>query len=405
MPVFEYTAFDGKGRKKEGLIDADSAWNAREKLRSEQIFPVSFKEVSKKGENERAGRLPFSPGITRPDIAVFTRQLSALIRSGFPLVNAINTLMGQTRNISFKRVLSRIKDSIEEGESFAEAVAAFPRQFSDVYVNMVKAGENSGTLSLVLEKLADMTAKQQELNSRIKSVLAYPILMTLICTGVLAFLLTGIVPDIVTIFEDMDSTLPLITRILIDTSDGLKNWWLAGLFFMMVAVGTGMIIGKRPGGRRLFHGFVLKIPLAGVLVQKIAVARLSRTLASLLENGVPLLEALSIVKNITGNVVLKEVMENAATEVEKGQELGGTLKSSPFFPYLAAEMIAVGEQSGNLELMLNETADMYENEVETTVTGLTSLLEPLIILVMGAVVAVIVLAICLPIFEMNQLIQ
>ena len=203
----------------------------------------------------------------------------------------------------------------------------------------------------------------------------------------------------------MDSTLPLITRILIDTSDGLKNWWPAGLCFMMVAVGAGIIIGKRPEGRRLFHGFVLKIPLAGVLVQKIAVARLSRTLASLLENGVPLLEALSIVKNITGNVVLKEVMENAATEVEKGQELGGTLKSSPFFPYLAAEMIAVGEQSGNLELMLNETADMYENEVETTVTGLTSLLEPLIILVMGAVVAVIVLAICLPIFEMNQLIQ
>lgn len=405
MPVFEYTAFDGKGRKKEGLIDADSAWSAREKLRSAGIFPVSFREVSGKGEKERTGRLPFSSGISRPDIAVFTRQLSALIRSGFPLVTAINTLMGQTGNLSFKRVLSRIKDAIEEGESFAESVAAFPRLFSDVYVNMVKAGENSGTLSLVLEKLADMTAKQQELNSRIKSVLAYPILMTVICTGVLVFLLTGIVPDIVTIFEDMDSTLPLITRILIDTSDGLKKWWPAGLCLMILAVAGGMILGKRPGGRRFLHGLVLKIPLAGVLVQKIAVARLSRTLASLLENGVPLLDALEIVKNITGNVVLKEVIKNASGEVEKGNELGGALKISPFFPYLAGEMISVGEQSGNLELMLNETADMYENEVETTITGLTSLLEPLIILVMGAVVAVIVLAICLPIFEINQLIQ
>ena len=405
MPVYEYTAYDCNGKKTEGIIDADSSRDARGKLRSSNIFPVTLTEMAKEAKKSDNKTVLLGTGVSGADIAVFTRQLSALIKSGFPLVTAIHTMMGQTRKPSFKKILSRLKDSIQKGESFSDAVAAFPKFFSPVYVNMVKAGENSGTLSIVLEKLADITAKQQEMNNKIKSALAYPVLMTIICIGVLFFLLTGIVPDIVSIFEDMDSTLPLITRILIQTSDFLKQWWLPGLFIAGTAFFSIIALKKRPGVRIFLHTLFLKTPIVGSLVQKIAIARFSRTLASLLENGVPLLASLGIVKNVTGNAVLEKAVEDASCEVEKGNELGRELKKHAFFPYLAGEMITVGEQSGNLELMLKETADIYENEVESAITGLTSLLEPLIILFMGVVVALIVLAICLPIFEINQLIE
>ncbi len=405
MPVYEYQALNKKGNNISGLIDADNIRNATIKLRSSKIFPTSMTEVkTQAGKQKKSFSFSYSK-IRVSEIAMMTRQLATLIAAGFPLTTALHTMLPQTKKESFKRVLSKIKDSIEEGSSFADALAQYPDIFSNIYINMVRAGEASGTLEIVLERLADISEKQHKLNSKLKSVMAYPILMTLIGAGVLFFLLTVIVPNITSIFEEMNHSLPLTTQILIHTSHVLRQWWLMILGFIILTIFSYKIIIKKLSVQTAIDKFILKLPVVGELVQKISVARLTRTLGSLLENGVSLLDALEIVQNVTGNKIIKNALIDAKKEVERGRELGDVLSQNNNFPYLAVQMIKVGEQSGNLESMLKKTAQVYDDEIETTIVGMTSLLEPVIILVMAVVVGFIVLSICLPIFEMNQLVK
>ena len=405
MPVYEYKALNKKGKNISGLIDAVNIRYAKIKLRDSKIFPISMSEVSTLAGKQKKN-LSFSYSKIRiSEIAMMTRQLATLIAAGFPLTTALHTMLPQTKKESFKRVLSKIKDSIEEGSSFAGALAQYPGIFSNIYINMVKAGEASGTLEIVLERLADIFEKQHKLNSKLKSVMAYPLLMTLIGTGVLFFLLTVIVPNITSIFEEMNQSLPLTTQILINTSHFLKQWWMLIIGFILLVIFSYHIIIKKPSVQIAIDKFILKIPVIGELVRKIAVARLTRTLGSLLENGVVLLDALEIVQNVTGNKIIENAIIDAKKEVERGRELGDVLSQNNHFPYLAVQMIKVGEQSGNLESMLKKTAQVYDDETETTIIGMTSLLEPVIILVMAVVVGFIVLSICLPIFEMNQLVK
>ena len=407
MPVYEYTALNQKGKNISGVIDADSIQSVRQKLRTSHIFPVTIQEVmhieAEKGRGRFAVKHPFKRiGLT--EISMMTRQLATLIGAGFPLVAAIDALIPQTKSHSFKKLLTQIKDSIVEGNSFAGAISSYPGTFSPLYVSMIHAGETSGTLEIVLERLADITEKQRALYVRIRSALAYPALMTLVGSMVLFFLLTFIVPSITTVFADMNQVLPAPTLLLIGFSHFLKSYgWL-----ILVAVVAGIFVLRRikktAGGRRFFDKLALKIPVTALLIKKLAVARFARTLGSLLENGVSMLPALEIVKNIVGNALIEEVVESAAREVGKGQMLNTALSTPGIFPDLSIQMIQVGEQSGELEAMLKKIADVYENEVETAIVGMTSLLEPLMILVMGVVVGLIVLSICLPIFEMNQLV-
>jgi general secretion pathway protein F len=336
---------------------------------------------------------------------MMTRQLSTLVGAGFPLVSAISTLIPQTKSNIFQKTLSQIKDSIEEGSSFASALSLYPETFSQIYINMVRAGESSGTLEIVLERLADITENQQALTNKIKSMLAYPAIMTVIGSGVLFFLLAYIVPKITTIFEDANRVLPAPTRFLISTGDILKSFWWLILILIVAVIFCFRALRKTERGRYITDRFILSLPIAGELVKKLAVARFARTLGSLLENGVTLLSSLEIVKNIVGNVLIAEVVEKAASDVEKGQALGKAIESSNIFPNLSVQMILVGEQSGELETMLNKVADVFENEVESAVIAMTSWLEPVIILIMGVVVAFIVLSIVLPIMEMNRLIK
>ena len=405
MPVYEYQALNKKGNNISGLIDADNIRNATIKLRSSKIFPTSMTEVKTQVGKQKKSFSFFYSKIRVSEIAMMTRQLATLIAAGFPLTTALHTMLPQTKKESFKRVLSKIKDSIEEGSSFADALAQYPDIFSNIYINMVRAGEASGTLEIVLERLADISEKQHKLNSKLKSVMAYPILMTLIGAGVLFFLLTVIVPNITSIFEEMNHSLPLTTQILIHTSHVLRQWWLMILGFIILTIFSYKIIIKKLSVQTAIDKFILKLPVVGELVQKISVARLTRTLGSLLENGVSLLDALEIVQNVTGNKIIKNALIDAKKEVERGRELGDVLSQNNNFPYLAVQMIKVGEQSGNLESMLKKTAQVYDDEIETTIVGMTSLLEPVIILVMAVVVGFIVLSICLPIFEMNQLVK
>ena len=408
MPVFEYTALDQKGKTTSGIVDAESALMARQKLRATQIFPISIDEVSDLGQRRSKDSGPVGPVFQRvkpTEIAAMTRQLSTLIGAGFPLVTAIDALIPQTASKSFKPILVQIKDAIVEGNSFAASLSNYPGVFSSLYTNMVRAGETSGTLEIVLEQLADLTEKQQALKSRIRSALAYPMMMACVGILVLFLLITFIVPNITSIFEDMQQTLPLPTTILINISDFLKHYWWGICILLVCGWLSFRSFKKTSTGSQLVDRLKLKLPIFGVIFQKLAVARFARTLGSLLENSVTLLTSLEIVRNIAGNSQIAQAIDHAASEVSKGQGLGTGLSVSKAFPALSIQMIQVGEQSGELEKMLFKIASMYESEVEARVLSMTSLLEPLMILALGVILGFVVLSICLPIFEMNQLIM
>ncbi len=407
MPVYDYQALDAKGKTISGIIDADGVQAARQKIRAIGSFPVNVKEVTESGSTKELRSVSVQSlfnRVTPAQVSLWTRQLATLTGAGFPLVTALTTLISQTKTQGFTKIVARIKDSIVEGNSFASALALYPSVFTPIYTNMVRAGETSGTLEIVLQRLADIMEKQQELKSRIQTAMAYPILMTAIGTLVLFFLMTFVVPNITTIFEDMNQALPTPTRFLIAASDLFKSyWWLMVVLFVAALVALKSF-RKTERGLAATDRFILSMPIVGPLVKKIAVARFTRTLASLLENGVTMLPAMEIVRNITGNVVITGLIENASIEVERGQGLGLSLAADAIFPDLAVQMIQVGEQTGELESMLYKIADVYENEVQSSIMSMMAMLEPVMILVMAVVVLFIVLSICLPIFEMNQLV-
>ncbi len=412
MPVYEYTALNSHGKKQKGVLDADSMSAARQKIRKDGNYPVDIKETvprgrrrRKKGEKKSLLTLQLGSRIKQQEIHVATRQLATLLGAGIPLVPALSGLVEQTSNKSLQTKITQIKDSVNEGNSLSSSLAEHPRLFSKIYVNMVQAGEASGSLDVVLERLAEVGERQQAMRSRIAAALIYPILMILVSTVVLFILITFIVPSITKVFTDRGQALPLPTTILINLSDFLQSYWpiLATLLFALV-IGIRLFIQK-PKGQRVWDKLKLSLPIFKDLNIKIAAATLGRTMSSLLQSGVPIITSLQIVKNILNNILLADVMDLATEELEKGKSLSGVLRGNQYFTPMLVQMIAVGEQSGSLEKMLEKAADSYEREVETKIMAMTSMIEPLMILVMGIAVSFIVISILLPIFEMNQLIK
>jgi len=409
MAVFEYKALDNKGKNVSGIIDADSNTAAKTKLRQQKIFPIDLKKIESgatlKNQTSFFQKIIFFTRVSSAELSMITRQMSTLLSAGFPLVKALSTLVPQTRSKTMQRVLSKIKDAVEEGSSFANALALYPNIFSPIFINMVNAGESSGTLEIVLERLADFNENREDSKNKIQASLAYPVLMSFIGFGVLLVLLTYVVPGIVSIFSDMNHTLPMPTTILISVSAFFKSWWWGILMIPFLLLFALILIRKNEKGAYFIDNMLISLPITGNLLKKLIAARFTRTLGSLLENGVPLLTAMNITKSIAGNKVMFELISKACDSVEQGGELGTVLADNKVFPMLAAQMIKIGETSGELEKMLEKTADLFEKEVHTAVTAATSLIEPLIILTMGVVVGGIILAICLPIFEIDQLIQ
>ncbi len=411
MTTFEYSALNRKGKKEQGLITADSKTAAGSLLRKKSVYLVSINEINAEttpsgaiGKLSDTGGILFSR-ISKSEISMMTRQLATLVSAGFNLIAALDTLILQTRSKSLIRVISKMKNAIEEGNSFSLALALYPSIFTPIYINMVKAGESSGTLDIVLERLADLMEAQEETRSKIQASLAYPVLMALVGIMVLLFLLTYIVPGLVGIFSDMNQTLPSPTQFLITVSGFLKSfWWVLVLIALMIITGF-YLLKKTEKGAFFIDRTIFMLPKIGTLLKKSAAARFSRILGSLLEHGVPVLTALDIAKSIIGNRVLSGIITQAEIEVQQGEELGRALEQHRAFPPLATQMIKVGEKSGTLEKMLERTAIFYEKEVDTSLTAMTAMLEPVIILVMGVVVGFIVLSVCLPIFEMNQLVR
>ena len=419
MAVYAYKGLDAKGKKTDGIVDAESAKAARQKLRKMGVFTTDIVEgQANAGAVRRAGagsgstggglsvEVDFSKYLERVsvgDIAIATRQLAALVGAGIPLVESIGTVSKQVEKEKLRLALRETKEKVNEGKNLADALADYPKLFNDLYVNMVRAGEQAGALELVLERLADYTEASVELRGKVMASMTYPLVMMVVAIGVIGFLMTFVVPKITKIFLDMGSDLPLITKMVMWTSDVLQAYWPV-IFVGTILFGWGF---KRwhatPKGRRIVDENLLRVPVFGRMLMMVTVARFASTLATLMSAGVPLLRSMAIVRNIMSNVVLQKVVEEAQEAVREGQPMNKPLRASGRFPPMVVDMISVGERTGELAPMLDRVAISYEAQVSRRLATLTALLEPLMILVMGGVVFVIALAVLLPMLQMNSL--
>lgn len=405
MPIYEYKGLNKAGKNVNGMLDAESQSELRSRLQGKGIFVTEVK-AGKAGEAAAsAGEIDFKrmfQFVGLRDIAVLTRQLATLLKAGIPLVEALAALTDQADKDELKRVLSDVRRQVNEGSGLAIALSGHEKHFSDLYVNMVRAGESSGNLDLVLERLTDFLEGQIELRGKVISAMVYPLVMTVVGTGILGFLFAFVVPKITRMFSDQKRSLPLITKLLLLISDIVSNGWFIILPLMGLSVWGFMYWKKSKDGRPRWDRFVLKVPVVGNLMRMIAITRFSSTLGTLLASGVPLLQALDIVKNILGNTRLIEVIEDVRVNVREGDSVAQPLKRSGEFPPLVTHMIAIGERTGQLEDMLENVAVNYRQQVDIRIQAATTLLEPLMIVIMGVAVGFIVFAIMLPIIELNQ---
>ena len=410
MAVYEYKGLTQDGRESAGIVDAESPKTARLKLRKSGIFPT---EIQEGGETSRRvplmiqirSSLSWGDRITPQEVAILTRQMATLLGAGLPLMEALAALTEQVEKPALRRIVAGIREQVKEGGALASALADHPKVFSELYVNMVRAGEASGTLDGMLSRLADFLENQVRLKNKILATMTYPIFMLVVGAAVLFALITFVVPKVTAVFSEMHQALPLATRILIGVSGFMQDYWWAVLFLIAAAgIGLSRFI-QTPDGRLRWDGFLLRSPVAGKLIRMVALSRFSRTLNTLLASGIPLLQALGIVQAVVGNKVLAGAIENARQGIKEGEGIAEPLKKSRLIPPLVSHMIAVGERSGELEGMLLKVAEAYDNEVETAINSLTSLLAPVMILIMGAVVLFIVLAILVPLFELSQIVR
>jgi general secretion pathway protein F len=410
MAVYEYKGLTQEGKELNGIVDAESPKTARLKLRKSGIFPIEVQESQEKAQSaslraEIRSYLSWGERITAEEVAIMTRQMATLLGAGLPLMEALNALTEQIEKPALRRVVADVREQVKEGGALASALSVHPELFSDLYVNMVRAGEASGTLAGMLKRLSDFLERQVRLKNQILATMTYPIFMLVVGTSVLFALITFVVPKVTAVFSEMQRTLPLATRILIGVSGFMQSYWWAILLLLVVAgVGFKRFIGT-PNGRIRWDGFLLRSPVAGRLIRMVALSRFSRTLSTLLASGIPLLQALGIVQAVVGNKVIADAIEKARQSIKEGESVAEPLKRSAFIPPLVSRMIAVGERSGELEGMLLKVAEAYDSEVETTVNSLTSLLAPVMILIMGGVVLFIVLAILVPLFELSQIVR
>jgi general secretion pathway protein F len=405
MPVYEYKAFNKKGKTVNGIVDADSTQEARTKLREQEVFITDLMETTAVPEKKGSAPIVLFSRIRPMDVSVMIRQLSTLLNAGIPLLEALSAIIDQHDHKGLKKILSQVRESVREGRSFADALAPHTRAFTPLMVNMIRSGESSGSLEIVLLRLADFLEQQVNTKRKVQSAMTYPVVTICIAILILLFLLVKVVPSVTQIFSDMQQTLPLPTAILITASEFLKNYWWLFLLVLIAAFSGIKAYTKTPAGQVQFDSLKLKMPLFGSLFRKVAISRFSRTLGTLLKNGVPLLDALDIVKNVVGNRILESTIEDARIKIGEGSTIHDPLRRSGVFPSTMIHMINVGEKSGTLEDMLNKVADITDNEINTTIDTLTSLMEPVMILGLAIIVGFIVFSILLPIFEISQMIQ
>ena len=406
MGAFEYTALDSRGKQQKGVLEGDAPRQVRQQLRERGLTPLDVQEVSdRKKAGGKAGFSFTRNKISVTELALFTRQLATLVKAGLPLESALQAVSQQTDHSRTERVALGIRSKILEGHTLADALGDFPQVFPEIYRATVSAGEQSGHLDGVLERLADYVENQQVMRQKVQLALLYPVILTFVAISVVIVLLAKVVPDVVGVFDSIDAELPGLTKGLIATSDFLRDY---GLFLLILLIGAGIawrIALRQTHIRRAYDLWLLKLPVIGRLVLGVNTGRFARTLSILVNSGVPVLDALNICAEVVGNLPMRTAIEDTASRVREGSSIHDALAKHKLIPAITLHLIANGEASGDLGGMLERAAVHQEREVETLVGALMGLFEPLLILVMGGVVLIIVLAILLPIFEINQLVQ
>jgi len=429
MPLYQYKALNGKGKPVSGLQEADGPADLRQRLSQKSLYLTGFSEAGGKaparpsrgggkaapvarGTGKEGGGLlsrevdlkRFFERVRPADVAVMTRQFGTLLKAGIPMTDSLTALVEQQERPRLKEVLGQIREKVREGGSLADALADHRGVFPELYVNMVRVGEASGTLDLVLARLADFLEAQVRLRSKITAAMVYPVLMAGVAFLLIAMMMTFVIPRMVDLFSDMGGELPLVTRILITISDLFTKTW----FITFPAIAAGIWAFRRwirtEKGRVRWDRFRLRVPIFGPVVRLVAVSRFGRTLATLLNSGVPVLTSLDIVRTIVGNVLLAKAIDDAKVAVREGESLAVPLQRSGLFPPMMTHMIAIGEKTGQLEDMLGNVADAYDAEVDARVSTLTAVLEPVMIVGMGIMVAFLVFAILMPMLRMNEVI-
>jgi type IV pilus assembly protein PilC len=409
MPEFYYEALDRGGKQVKGTIDAANEDVILEKLRGMGMYPVKVVLNKKSAAQMDLLALPglrlIFHRVKSKHIMTFTRQLATLIDAGLPIVRSLNILTEQVESVVFRDRISAISKDIESGSSLSEAMARHPKIFDPLYVNMVRAGEIGGVLEAVLNKIAEFLEKRQALIGKVRSAMMYPIVVMVLATGIVAFILIKIIPKFTDIFVQMGAELPALTQFLVDASHVLiYESWKVVLALVLIGF-TYTRINKTREGKHFFDRMKLKLPVFGDLLRKVAIVRFAGTLATLIQSGVPILQALDIVRDTSGNEVVARAMDKVYNSVKDGESIHEPLRQCPVFPPLVVHMVAVGEETGAIDQMLNKVAEAYEREVNDTVNALTSILEPLLIVFLGIIVGVIVIALYLPLFKLPGMIK
>ncbi len=404
MSLFEYQALDARGRRKSGLLEAEGPAQARDALKGEGLFPVSLREGGGAAPEEK-GIVLFSSRVRRSDLATATRQLATLLRAGLPLVSALDALTEQMEKPAVRRALAGVRDRVNQGKAFHEALTDDPAAFPLLYSQMVRAGEAGGFLDAVMLRLADTLEREERLKGKVRAALVYPVLLAVLSLVFLVFLFAFVVPQVVGIFADYGRALPLPTRILLAISGFASRWWPALLLApgLLALLFRNLLRSERFGP--LLDGMFLGLPLAGRILLKAATVRMAYVLGTLLGSGVPMLTALEVASQVVGNRVLCSALHRAEEAVRRGESLASSLRLSGVFPPLVARVAAVGEKSGDLPRMLTGVAESYEEEVGNSLTAATAVLQPIIIVVMGGMVLFVLVGVLLPIFEMNSLVR
>lgn len=404
MAGFRYQAIDAAGRQQQGVLEADTPRQARAQLRERQLIPIQVDPLLEQTQRQDR-RGPRQRGLPAADLALATRQLATLLAAGLTMEETLSACIEQTESSATQRVLAGVRGEVLAGASLSRAMARYPAVFSHLYRAIVASGEESGKLGAVLERLADYVEARNALSRRVGLAFLYPALVTLVSVLVVTGLLTYVVPQVVAVFENSHQTLPLLTRLLIGLSDLLRGY---GLLFLGLLAAAGFLFLqalRSSAFRHRWHLFLLRLPLIGRLIRALNTARLTSTLAILAGSGVPLLAALQAAAGVVGNLPMRTAVEEIQKKVREGGSLSRAIAGAGLFPPVMAHLVASGEKSGRLPEMLERIARQQTQELDTKVLSLTALLEPLLILVMGGVVLLIVLAILMPIFEMNQMIR
>jgi type IV pilus assembly protein PilC len=419
MANFQYSALDAKGEQTTGIVTAASEAEAIQQLRSKSLYPTQISEegTGKKGKapakssKGKAKSKTIAKGHTggriKPkSLMIFTRQLATLIDSGLPLLRSLTVLEKQEPNPTLRATVSALAENVQSGSTFSESLAQHPKIFNKLYVNMVKAGELGGVLEIVLNRLAEYQEKAQKLKNKIVSAMVYPVIVMFIAVAILVFLMIFIVPKFKEMFSSTDSELPMISKIVFGMSEFFlaRDFFVPNVFFLFILFGVGVVLfniwGRTPGGRKAIDTMKLKMPVLGDIQRKSAVSRFSRTLGTLVTSGVPILQALNITRDTAGNVVISHAIEKVHEAVKEGETIVTPLQASGVFPNMVISMVDVGEETGQLPEMLLKVADVYDDEVDNAVTALTSILEPIMIVILALIVGSVVFALFLPLIKM-----